>query len=63
LDECLKDAKREKMNGVAVVTRKGSFMAGNKLFVKKNFEIVDKAPPDFELLVKKYNKEISSYAT
>jgi len=57
LKECLEDAKKENMHGVAVVTRKGSFMAGKDLFVKKGFEVVDKAPPDFELLVKKFNED------
>lgn len=56
LDECLKETKDENMYGVAVVTRKGSFMAGKELFLKKGFEVVDKAPPDFELLVRKINK-------
>lgn len=56
VNECLKDAKKEKMYGVAVVTRKGAFMAGKELFVKNGFEVVDTAPPDFELLVKKFNK-------
>ena len=31
-------------------------MAGKEIFVKKGFEVVDKAPPDFELLVKKFDK-------
>lgn len=44
------------MHGVAVVTRKGPFMAGKELFIKNGFEVVDKALPDFELLVKKFNK-------
>ncbi len=56
VDECLKETKDENMYGVAVVTRKGSFMAGKELFLKKGFEVVDNAPPDFELLVKKFNK-------
>ncbi|MFC1955001.1 YoaP domain-containing protein [Chloroflexota bacterium] len=56
LDECLDDAKRRDLHGVAVVTRKGPFMAGKELFVKNGFEAVDKAPPDFELLVKKFKK-------
>jgi len=56
VDECLEDAKKESMQGVAVLTRKGAFMAGKELFVKKGFEVVDTAPPDFELLVKKFNK-------
>jgi len=57
VDECLRDARRKNLRGVAVVTRKGSFMAGKELFLKKSFEIVDKAPPDFELLVMKFNKD------
>ncbi len=57
VDECVKDARKENMQGVAVVTRKGSFMAGKELFVKNAFEVVDKAPPDFELLVKKFNEK------
>jgi len=55
LDECLKDASKEKMNGVAVVTREGTWMAGRGLFVKNGFEVVDSAPPDFELLVKRFD--------
>jgi len=31
-------------------------MAGKELFLKNTFEVVDKALPDFELLVKKFNK-------
>ena len=56
LDECLKDAGKEKMHGVAVLTRKGAFMAGKDLFVKKGFEVIDTTPPDFELLVKKFDR-------
>ena len=42
------------MTGVAVVTRKGTWMAGKELFLKNGFELVDQAPPDFELLMKKF---------
>jgi hypothetical protein len=56
VDECLKDARTQKMHGAAVVTRKGTWMAGKELFLKKGFEIVDTAPPDFELLTKKFKK-------
>ena len=56
VDECLNDARKGKLHGVAVVTRKGPFMAGKELFVKNGFEDVDSAPPDFELLVKKFDK-------
>ena len=57
IDECIKDAKETKMHGVAVVTRKGSFMAKKNIFVKKGFVSIDKAEPDFQLLVLKFNKK------
>ena len=57
LAECLKDAKKEKMNGVAVIARKGTWMAGKELYIKNGFEVVDTAPPDFELLVNRFNKK------
>jgi hypothetical protein len=60
VDECLRDAKTEKMHGAAVVTRKGTWMAGKGLFLKKGFEIFDTAPPDFELLAKKFKKSAPS---
>ena len=57
IDECIKEAKDTKMLGVAVVTRKGSFMAHNDIFLKKGFQIVDSVQPDFDLLVLKFAKE------
>jgi GNAT superfamily N-acetyltransferase len=56
LNDCLKDAKKENLHGVAIVTRKGSFMVGKEFLIKHGFEVVDNAPPDFELLVKKFNE-------
>jgi hypothetical protein len=53
-NECIKDAKKEKMQGVAVVTRKGPFMVDKDVFIKNGFTVVDSAPPDFELLVNKF---------
>jgi len=55
--ECIADAKEKNMLGVAVVTRKGSFMVNKELFLKKGFQMVDSAKPDFELLVKKFDKK------
>jgi len=60
LEECWKDAKKENRHGVAIVTRNGSWMVGKQLFIKHGFEVVDNAPPDFELLVKKINPNASS---
>jgi len=56
VEECVKDAKKANMHGVAVVTRKGTWMVGKELFLKNGFEEVEKAPPDFSLLVKKFKK-------
>jgi L-amino acid N-acyltransferase YncA len=55
LDSCLKDAKKTKCQGVAVVTSSDSFMAGSDLFIKAGFVSVDRIPP-YELLVKKLKK-------
>ena len=55
IDACMMHAKEERMKGVAVVTRKGSFMADNGVFLKKGFEIVDRAEPDFNLLAIKFD--------
>jgi hypothetical protein len=52
----VKDAKKANMNGVAVIAREGTWMAGKELFLKNGFEEVEKALPDFSLLVKKFKK-------
>jgi hypothetical protein len=57
LDECINDAKKNNMLGVAVVTRKGPFMANKGIFLRKGFQVVDSAKPDFELLVKKFDEK------
>ena len=55
IDACIEDAKEEKMLGVAVVTRKGAFMASSEIFLKKGFNIVDNVEPDFNLLAFKFD--------
>ncbi|ACF14920.1 GCN5-related N-acetyltransferase [Chloroherpeton thalassium ATCC 35110] len=57
LEICEEDAKKENMHGVAVVTRKGAFMAGKEIFVKRGYEMSDRAPSDFELMVKRFSSE------
>ncbi len=56
IDECIKEAKTAAMKGVAVVTRKGPFMAKRDIFLKKGFKMVDEAKPDFELLTLKFDE-------
>lgn len=54
--ECMQDTQKAGLEGVAVVTRKGSFMVDRDIFLKLGFEVVDSAPPDFELCVLKFNQ-------
>lgn len=60
LQEAVQDAKNNQMHGIAAVTRKGAFMAGKEIFVKNGFMVVDKTPPDFELLVYKFDEKALS---
>jgi len=60
IDECIKDAQNANMYGVAVVTRKGPFMAKKDIFLPKGFVLVEKAEPDFELLVLKFNQQVAN---
>ena len=56
IEECIEEAKNARMQGVAVVVRKGSFMAKKDIFIKMGFIEVDKADPDFELLALKFHQ-------
>jgi N-acetylglutamate synthase-like GNAT family acetyltransferase len=60
LETCIEDARQDNMKGVVVVTRKGTWMAGKELFVKNNFKQADSYPPDFELMVMKFDEQASS---
>ncbi len=59
IDECIEDARESNKKGVAVVTRKGAWMAGKDIFVKKGFRLADRTEPDFELMAKKLKKDAS----
>jgi ribosomal protein S18 acetylase RimI-like enzyme len=63
LDSCLRDAKKSKCRGVAVVTSSDSLMAGSNLFLKAGFVSVDRiigsseaSVAPYELLVKKLKR-------
>ena len=56
LSECIKDAKEQKMNGVAALVSDDNWMANKKIFLKNGFEIVEETTPSFQLLVKKFTK-------
>ena len=57
INACLEDAISNNMDGVAVVTSGDSFMADKDIFLKNGFISVDSAPPEFELLVKRFNNK------
>ena len=48
VESCEQDAREQKKEGVAVVTRKSSFMVGKKIFLKRGYRVVDRAKPDFK---------------
>jgi len=54
LNECVKDARKSGMHGVAMVTSERDWLVKKKFLSKQGFESVDKAPPAFELMVKKF---------
>jgi len=56
IQDCVDDAKRAKMLGVAVIARDRSWLADSRIFLKNGFEAVDAAPPDYQLLVKRFKK-------
>jgi N-acetylglutamate synthase-like GNAT family acetyltransferase len=60
IDACIEEARQARMYGVAVVTRKGSFMADKDIFMKKGFTVMDKAAPDFELLALKFDQDATN---
>jgi hypothetical protein len=43
------------MRGVAVMVRDGPWLADRRLFLANGFEPVDTAPPDYQLLVRKFD--------
>lgn len=62
LKECIQDAQKLKMDGIAVVssTKVKPFLTDKKFYLHANFEIVDSAPPYFELLTLKFNPKATN---
>jgi hypothetical protein len=56
LEECIKDAKKSGLNGVAMVVSGGNWLARKDILEKLEFKSVDKAPPTFDLMVLKFKK-------
>jgi GNAT superfamily N-acetyltransferase len=56
LEECVEDAKRAGMKGVAMLVSEGSYMKWKRFLTEHGFETVDTAPPSFELMARKFGK-------
>lgn len=62
IEACLDDAKAAGMRGAAVMVREGPWLADRRLFLANGFEVVDTAPPDYQLLVRKFDRGAASPA-
>jgi L-amino acid N-acyltransferase YncA len=54
LDQVTDEAKHQGMFGLAVVSSSGTWLAHKGFFLHHGFQVVDKASPSFELLVKQF---------
>jgi len=52
LNECLEDARKLQMKGVAVLTSEGNWLVGHRFLLKRGFDPVDEYGP-FKLMVRK----------
>ncbi len=59
LNECISDAKKQKMDGVAVITSNKikPFLTDKKFYEHNGFEVVDTAGAYFELLTLRFSKK------
>ncbi len=59
LEECIADAKRSKMKGVAMVASEKVWLVGKRILESHGFERADEVPPAFSLMVKKFGNHAS----
>lgn len=55
VNACAEEARAAGRHGVAVVTSSRVWLAKSALYLRDGFEVVDRAPPSFELLVKRFD--------
>lgn len=53
VNECLEDARKLHMRGVAALTSERNWLVGHQFFLKQGFDCVDQYPP-FKLMVRKF---------
>jgi len=54
IQECLDDARAQKMHGVAMLTSDRTWLASKDIFERNGFAEVDSAPPSFQLMVTRF---------
>ncbi len=54
IEECLNDAREQKMKGVAMLTSDHTWLASKNVFKRNGFTEVDSAPPSFQLMVNRF---------
>ena len=60
LNACKREAKKQNLKGVVMVTSSGNWLAAEGFFLRKGFEIVDESPPSFKLAALKFDKHSES---
>lgn len=56
LQLCIEDSKKTGKLGVVALTSESTWLVGKKMFLRNGFEVVDKTPPSFSLLVLKFKE-------
>ncbi len=54
IEECLQDARAQKMKGVAMLTSDHTWLASKDIFEHNGFTEVDSAPPSFQLMATRF---------
>ena len=55
VEACLDDARTAGMHGCVAMVRDGPWLTDRRLFLANGFEQSDTAPPDYQLLVRRFN--------
>jgi len=58
IEACEKDALEQKMLGVAVVASKSTWMVKKEIFLKNGYDLIEEAPPHYQLLVKRFSDDV-----
>jgi GNAT superfamily N-acetyltransferase len=59
IEACERDARKQKMHGVATVASKSTWMAKKEIFLRNGYQLIEDAPPHYQLLVKRFDDDAS----